>query len=153
MSGKDIDFSYVGKKLEFLAGHLELLEEYRNASFGDFRGRPKDEKYVEKVIQETVDCAVDINEFIVEYVAKEKPWSAKQSFRDLEEKVFAKKSFGLGEKGLKELIDTVSFRNEIVHSYDAGIVLLWSKRSVGAVIDAYKEYASMIMEFQKNAKR
>lgn len=49
MSEKGIDFSYVGKKLEFLARRLELLEEYRNTSFGDFRDKPKDEKYVEKV--------------------------------------------------------------------------------------------------------
>jgi hypothetical protein len=31
---------------------------------------------------------------------------------------------------IKKLVDTVSFRNEIGHSYDAGIRTVWKKRTV-----------------------
>lgn len=112
-----IDASFIHKKLEFLLQHLEVLEEYRDSSLEDLKEKPKDLKYVEKIIQELVDCAIDINQFILESIVSAKAWSSKQSFWDLENKVLQPKEMGFGKKDLKIFLDSVSFRNEVVHSY------------------------------------
>jgi hypothetical protein len=45
---------------------------------------------------------------------------------------------------IKKLIDTVSFRNEIVHSYDAGIRIVWKERTVGYFVDLYRDYVEAV---------
>lgn len=140
-----MDEVLIRKKLEFLAQHLESLKEYNLISIDELRDKPKDLKYVEKIIQELVDCAIDINEFILEGVVGEKPWSGKQSFRNLEHRILQKENLELGEEDLKTLIDLVSFRNEIVHSYDVNVYLIWSKRSIKTIVDLYKKYSEKII--------
>ncbi len=140
-----MDKDLIRKKLEFLTGHMESLKEYDAVSVEELKDRPKDLKYVEKIIQELVDCAIDVNEFILEGVAGEKPWSSKQSFRDLEHKILKKEELALGEEDLKTLIDSVSFRNEIVHSYDVNVYLIWSKRNIQIIVDLYKKYSEKII--------
>ena len=49
-------------------------------------------------------------------------------------------------------IDTVAFRNEIVHSYDVSIYLLWKKRSADIIIGLYQEYADKILTLLKKLK-
>ena len=129
--------------------HLECLVEYKELSLEDLKDKPKDLKYVEKLIQEAVDCAVDINQYFLEKLVSEKSWSAKQSFRDLEEKILKAKNFDFKEETLKLLVDTVSFRNEIVHSYDVNIYLLWSKRSVKMVVEVYKKYLETVIKLNE----
>lgn len=141
-----MDKSFISKKLEFLAGHLEYLEEYKEYFLEDLKDKPKDLKYVEKLTQEIVDCAVDINQYLLEKLISEKSWSSKQSFRDLEEKISQKRNLGFGQDALKLLIDTVSFRNEIVHSYDVNVYLLWSKRNIKSIIEIYKKYLEAIIK-------
>jgi len=108
-----MDKSFVNKKSEFLMKHLECLVEYKELSLEDLKDKPKDLKYVEKLIQEAVDCAVDINQYFL------------------------------------EKLDTVSFRNEIVHSYDVNIYLLWSKRSVKMVVEVYKKYLETVIKLNE----
>lgn len=141
-----MDKSFINKKSEFLAKHLEYLAEYKESFLEELKDKPKDLKYVEKLTQEIVDCAVDINQYLLEKLISEKSWSSKQSFRDLEEKILTGKNFGFGQDALKLLIDTVSFRNEIVHSYDVNVYLLWSKRDIKSIIEIYKKYMETIMK-------
>ena len=138
---------FVQKKLEFLLNHLEALEEYRTCSLEALKEKLKDLKYVEKIIQEMVDCAIDINQFILESSLSEKSWSSKQSFWDLENKVLQKKKLGFGKRDLKLFLDSVSFRNEIVHSYDVNFYIIWSKRNIKTIIDLYKKYVEKIINF------
>lgn len=148
-----MDKSFINKKSEFLARHLEYLSEYKDFSLEEMENKPKEFKYVEKLIQEIVDCSVDINQYFLEKLTSEKSWSSKQSFRDLEEKILKNENLSFGQDSLKFLIDTVGFRNEIVHSYDVNIYLIWSKRNVKTIIDVYKKYLETIIrlnELQKN---
>lgn len=126
--------------------HLESLADYRDFSLDELESKPKDLKYVEKITQEVVDCAVDINQFVLENLANEKSWSSKQSFRDVEEKILKTKNIDFGQENLKLFIDTVSFRNEIVHSYDVNIYIIWSKRNIGVIIDLYRKYSETIIK-------
>ena len=114
--------TFINKKLEFLTGHLESLAEYKGISLDELKGRPKELKYVEK------------------------SWSAKQSFLDLENKILQKRKSKFGQEDLKLFIDTVSFRNEIVHSYDVNLYIIWSKRNIKTVIDLYTRYVEKIIE-------
>jgi uncharacterized protein YutE (UPF0331/DUF86 family) len=91
-----------------------------------------------------VDAAVDINQYILELKFQQKAWSAKQSFFDLQNKVLIKKNLAFTKEELKLLIDSVSFRNEIVHSYDVNIYIIWSKRNLAVIIDIYKKYIKKI---------
>lgn len=140
-----MDKSFINKKLEFLTGHLESLKEYEDFSLDKLKDKPKDLKYIEKLIQELVDSAVDINQFILENLVSEKSWSAKQSFRDLEDKVLKKQNSEFRQEDLYLFIDSVSFRNEIVHSYDVNIYIIWSKRNIKTIIDLYRRYAEKII--------
>lgn len=144
-----MDKNFINKKLEFLVGHIELLKEYKDFSLEDLRGKIKDLKYVEKLIQELVDCAIDINQFILENVASERPWSSKQSFRDLENKVLKKYKRGFSREDSKLLVDSVSFRNEIVHSYDVNVYIIWSKRDIKTMVELYSKYCETIMSLLK----
>ncbi|MBI2470991.1 MAG: hypothetical protein HYV59_07065 [Planctomycetes bacterium] len=101
-------------------------------------------KFIEKVIQELVDCASDINEYIIKKVTNEKPFSTKRAFRDLQE-ILEKHKLAWDEEKLKLFIDTVSFRNEIVHSYDVNVYMVWSKRNINVIIQLYKEYTEKIL--------
>ena len=140
-----MDKNFINKKLEFLIGHIELLKEYRDCSLKDLKDRTKDLKYVEKLIQELVDCAIDINQFILENAVSEKTWSSKQSFRDIEGRILKKHRLGWIEEDLKLFIDSVSFRNEIVHSYDVNVYIIWSKRNIKTIFELYVRYSQTIM--------
>lgn len=144
-----MDKSFINKKSEFLARHLEYLAEYKDFSLEEMKNKPKELKYVEKITQEIVDCAVDINQYFLEKLTSEKSWSSKQSFRDVEEKILKDKKFGFGLEELRLLVDTVSFRNEIVHSYDVNIYLIWSKRNIKTIIDVYKKYLETIIKLSE----
>lgn len=145
-----MDKNFINKKLEFLTKHLESLKNHEDVSLEKLKDNQKDLKYTEKIIQELVDCAVDINQFILESAASEKSWSAKQSFLDLESKVLKKQNSEFGEDDLKLFIDTVSFRNEIVHSYDVNLYIIWSKRNIKTIVDLYRKYAEKIMNIKNN---
>jgi len=147
-----MDKPLINKKLEFISAHLYALREYQGLSLEKLKDKPRDLKYVEKLIQELVDCAVDINQFILEDFISEKSWSSKQSFRDLENKILKKYKTGFGEKDLKLFIDTVSFRNEIVHSYDVNLYIIWAKRNIKTIVELYKKYTLKIIHFSKIPK-
>ena len=138
----------VERKLKFLTGHLSILKDYEEKTINDIKKNYKDLKFVEKIIQEIVDCAVDINEYLVKKIRNEKPFSSKRSFRDLQN-ILEKHNLAFDEKELPLFIDTVSLRNEIVHSYDVNIYLIWGKRSIDVIINLYKNYTERILQIIK----
>ncbi len=36
-------------------------------------------------------------------------------------------------------------KNEIVHSYDVNVYLIWSKRNINVLVQLYKEYTERIL--------
>jgi hypothetical protein len=77
-------------------------------------------------------------------VTNEKPLSTKWGFRDLQV-ILEKHKLSWDEEKLKLFIDTVSFRNEIVQSYDVNVYLVWSKRNNNVIIQLYKEFTEEIL--------
>lgn len=139
---------HIEKKLDFLADHLKILKEFEGKTIDEIRKNYKDLKFVEKIIQELVDCAIDVNEIVIKKVKNEKPFSSKRSFRDLQD-ICEKNGIAFEDKDIKLFIDTVSLRNEIVHSYDVNIYLTWGKRKIDVIIALYKRYADNILNLVK----
>ncbi|GAI98342.1 unnamed protein product [marine sediment metagenome] len=81
-----------------------------------------------------MDCAVDINQYLAENVLNTEIRSNKDSFWKIQ-KILKKE-----DEYIKRIIDTVSLRNEIVHSYDVAIKVVWKKRNLGYFVDIYHEY-------------
>ena len=132
---KDIDSKFLELKLIFIANRLQYLKKYSSSTIEELSKDFEKLKFVEKVIQEVVDCAVDINQYIAENVLNAEIRSSKDSFWKIQ------KMLEKDDEYLKKIVDTVSFRNEIMHSYDAGIKVVWKKRDVAYFVDIYREYA------------
>lgn len=135
---------FIKRKLKFITDQLNNLEPYKEKTIKDISKDYKELKFIEKVIQELVDCASDINEYIIKKITNEKPFSTKRAFRDLQV-ILEKHKLSWEEGKLRLLIDSVSFRNEIVHSYDVNVYLIWSKRNINVIIQLYKEYTEKIL--------
>jgi len=139
-----VKMDFIKRKLKFITDQLNILEPYRERTVQEISKDHKELKFIEKVIQELVDCSSDINECIIKKVTNEKPFSTKRGFRDLQV-ILGKHKLAWDEEKLKLFIDTVSFRNEIVHSYDVNVYLVWSKRTVNVIIQLYKEFTEKIL--------
>jgi uncharacterized protein YutE (UPF0331/DUF86 family) len=134
----DLDTVFIQAKLFFMVERLEYLKKYYPSSVDELSQDFERVKAVEKVIQEIVDCAVDINQYLAEGLLNVAIRSNKDSFWRVQG--ILKRD----ETHIKKLIDTVSFRNEIVHSYDAGIRVIWKKRTVGYFVDIYRDYVGAV---------
>lgn len=132
------------RKMKFITDHLNIIVPYGTKNIKEISKDYKDLKFIEKVIQELVDCASDINEVIIKNVNKEKPFSAKRAFREMQT-VLERYKLQWTENDLKLFIDSVSFRNELVHSYDVNVYLIWSKRDLNVIIRLYKTYVEKII--------
>ena len=137
---------FIKRKLKFITCQLNILEPYREKTIQDIKKDYKELKFIEKVIQELVDCASDINEYLIKKETNEKPFSTKRAFRNLQQ-ILEKHKLPWEEERLRLFIDSVSFRNEIVHSYDVNVYLIWSKRSIEVIVQLYKEYVEKILLF------
>jgi len=143
----DIDPEFLRVKLIFLVKRLEYIKKYYSSTIEDLFKDFEKIKFIEKVIQEIVDCSVDINQYLAENLLNKEIRSNKDSFWKIQ-KILQKE-----DEYIKRLIDTVSFRNEIVHSYDAGIKIVWKSRNVGYFIDIYKDYVKDMDRVVENLTR
>lgn len=141
--------NFIIKKLQFLKGHLLLLSKYKDYTLNQLEEDIEKRKVIEKLIQEVVDCAVDVNQHFLEKLSGEKGWNGAHSFRMLDNRILAKHKIPFSENELKLLSDSVNFRNEIIHSYDVNVYVVWSKRNVSVFINLYKDYIKKILELIK----
>lgn len=141
--------NFIIKKLQFLKGHLLLLSKYKDYSLNQLEKEVEKLKLIEKLIQEVVDCAIDINQHFLEKIEKEKGWNGVRSFRMLDNKILTKYKIGFSEEELNLLSDSVNFRNEIIHSYNVNVYIVWSKRSLAMFLNLYKDYIKKILELMK----
>ena len=132
----EIHTEFLNAKLIFIVNRLEYLKKYSSNTIGELSQNFERLKSIEKVVQEIVDCAVDINQYLAENMLNKEIRSSKDSFWKLQNIVKKEDEY------FRQLIETVSFRNEIVHSYDAGIRLVWKKRNVGFFVDIYRMYVN-----------
>ncbi len=133
-----LDKQFIKRKLLFITKRIEYLNRYSSVKIDDISKEFEKIKAIEKVIQEIVDCAVDINQYLTEVMLKEEILSNKDSFWKIQQIINIDDGF------IRKLIDTVSFRNELVHSYDVGIKRVWKERKIEYFVKIYKKYIESI---------
>lgn len=69
---------FIKRKLKFITEQLTVLESYKGRTIQEISKDYKELKFIEKIIQELVDCASDINEYIIKKVTNENPFSTRK---------------------------------------------------------------------------
>jgi uncharacterized protein YutE (UPF0331/DUF86 family) len=127
----------VWRKLKRIADDLQLLEPFRRLELAEYQKDVYRRKAVERLLQEIVEAAIDINSHLLVETGKDAPNDFHSSF------------VTLGEAGTLDtdlalrLAPSAGLRNRIVHDYerlDDAIVLRW----VGRALDDFPLYIASI---------
>jgi uncharacterized protein YutE (UPF0331/DUF86 family) len=132
-----LDADIVRRKLETITTSLRLLEPLRDLSLDDYQGDIYRRKAVERLLQEVVEAAVDINAHILVRSGRGAPDDLHTSFRDMAA------AGVLSSELARELAPSAGLRNRLVHEYDAiddAIVL----SAIGMAIDLYGRYVAAV---------
>lgn len=134
--GKDI----VRKKLEIIIENLKALEQVKDIAFEEYTVDFFTRKATERMLQELIEAAIDINTHIIVESGNAVPDSYYESFIKLGEMRVLPAD--LAEK----LAPSAGLRNRLVHEYDVlehSMVL----DAVGMAEDLYAEYIREIDDY------
>lgn len=132
-----IDAAIVRGKLGHIMTSLDLLRPMRAMSLADYRARVWERKGIERVLQEAIEAALDINAHVIAERGLDVPDDYFGGF------------IKLGEIGIVPvelagaLAPSAGLRNRLVHEYDAvddAKVLA----AVGTMLDLYPRYIQAI---------
>lgn len=133
----ELDAALVRRKLDRIVTNLEHLGTIRDLSLEEYRSDRFRRKGVERMLQESVEAAVDVNSHLLRATGADPPTDYYESF------------IGVGRAGILELslaealAPSAGLRNRLVHEYDEiedGIVL----ESVGEALRLFPRYVSAI---------
>jgi uncharacterized protein YutE (UPF0331/DUF86 family) len=132
-----IDAAIVRGKLGRIMTSLELLRSIQAMSLEEYRGRVWERKGTERVLQEAIEAALDINAHVIAERGHEVPADDYGGFVKLGE-------LGLLSRDLAAaLAPSAGLRNRLVHEYDTlddAKVLA----AVGTILDLYPRYIRAI---------
>lgn len=132
-----IDAAIVRGKLGRIMTSLDLLRSIRGISLEDYRSRVWERKGVERVLQEAIEAALDINAHVIAERGHEVPNDYYGGFLKLGH-------LGMLSQELAEaLAPSAGLRNRLVHEYDTlddAKVLA----AVGTMLDLYPRYIQAI---------
>jgi uncharacterized protein YutE (UPF0331/DUF86 family) len=132
-----VDAAIVRGKLGHIITSLDLLRPMRAMPLADYRARVWERKGVERVLQEAIEAALDINAHVIAERGVDVPDDYFGGF------------IKLGELGIlsHELADALApsagLRNRLVHEYDA-IDDAKVLAAVGTILDLYPRYIQAI---------
>lgn len=134
----ELDADLVRRKITTISRNLEALAEVEGISLTAYRGDLYKKKGTERLLQETVEAAVDANLHLVRVAGAATPPDYYQSF------------IALGRQGVissalaERLAPAAGLRNRLVHEYDDiddGIVLA----AVAEARRAFSEYVGAVL--------
>ena len=132
-----IDAAIVRAKLGHIMTSLDLLRPMRAMPLADYRARVWERKGVERVLQEAIEAALDINAHVIAERGLDVPDDYFGGF------------IKLGEVGILAgelagaLAPSAGLRNRLVHEYDA-IDDAKVLAAVGTILDLYPRYIQAI---------
>ena len=132
-----IDAAVVRRKLGHIMSSLELLGPIREISLQEYRRRVWERKGVERVLQEAIEAALDINAHLIAELGQDVPDDYFGGFVKLGQLGV------LPEELARALAPSAGLRNRLVHEYDAlddAKVLA----AVGTILDLYPRYIQAI---------
>lgn len=139
-----VDIDLVQSKMAIMIENLNALEPIQRLSIEDYSSDIYKRKATERMLQEIVEAAIDINYHIIVESNKQPPDNYYQSFIDLS--AVGAITFQLAN----DLAPSAGLRNRIVHEYD----FLDNKTIIKSVRNAlrlYPKYIDAINEYLKTA--
>ena len=132
-----VDAAIVRRKLGHIITSLDLLRPMREMSLLEYRQRVWERKGVERVLQEAIESALDVNAHLIAELGHDVPDDYFGGFVKL-------RQLGvLPEELAAALAPSAGLRNRLVHEYDAlddAKVLA----AVGTILDLYPRYIQAI---------
>jgi len=128
------------RKIERIISNLRLLEPMRGISVSDYETDIYRRKAVERLLQEIVEAAVDINSHVLVQAGRSAPDDLYTSF------------IALGDLGVLEprfaasIAPSAGLRNRLVHEYDLidnSLVLA----AVRTTLEQYPVYVARVLEY------
>jgi len=132
-----IDAAIVRRKLGHIMTSLDLLGPMREVSLQEYRRRVWERKGVERVLQEAIEAALDVNAHLIAELGHDVPDDYFGGFVKLGQLGI------LSEELAGALAPSAGLRNRLVHEYDAlddAKVLA----AVGTILDLYPRYIQAI---------
>ena len=132
-----IDAAIVRRKLGHIMSSLELLRPIREIPLEEYRRRVWERKGVERVLQEAIEAALDINAHLIAELGQNVPDDYFGGFVKLGQLGI------LPEELAAALAPSAGLRNRLVHEYDTlddAKVLA----AVGTLLDLYPRYIQAI---------
>ena len=132
-----IDAAVVRRKLGHIMSSLDLLGPIRDLPLQEYRQRVWERKGVERVLQEAIEAALDINAHLIAELGQDVPDDYFGGFMKLGQLGI------LPQELAAALAPSAGLRNRLVHEYDTlddAKVLA----SVGTLLDLYPRYIQAI---------
>ena len=139
----EFDAALVRRKLAAIRRNLDDLAVIRNLTVVEYRADRFRQKGTERLLQETVEAAVDVNMHVLRALG-ESPTDYFTSFVQMGQQGV------IGEDLADRLAPAAGLRNRLVHEYedlDDAIVL----EAVGDAIDQFPRYAQQVERYLEGA--
>jgi uncharacterized protein YutE (UPF0331/DUF86 family) len=132
-----LDAAIVRRKLGHIMTSLDLLQAIARLSVEEYRARLWERKGAERVRQEAIEAALDVNAHLIAELGTEVPDDYFDGFLKLGE-------LGIISMDLARLLaPSAGLRNRLVHEYDA-IDDAKVHAAVGTILDLYPRYVAAI---------
>jgi uncharacterized protein YutE (UPF0331/DUF86 family) len=139
-----VDAALLRRKLGHIAECLQALRPLAGLSLAEYRARLYERKAAERLLQEAIEAALDVNAHLAAELAAQVPDDYYRGFVTLGE-------LGVLPRDLAErLAPSAGLRNRLVHEYD----ILDDGRglaSIGRVLDEYPRYVQAIEAYLSGA--
>lgn len=128
-----IDKGIVRRKLSVIVENLEALENMKDISIEEYMGDVYKRKAAERLLQELIEAAIDINTHVIVQSGNKAPEDYYESF------IMAGEYGIVDVKLSEELAPSTGLRNRLVHEYDIldHRVVLSSIRMAAKLFPAY----------------
>lgn len=142
---KNVDRQLIETKLCTLEDYLARLVEIENISFEEYTADYFRKKGIERVIASVVECASDINSYLLAKGASVSPKDYRDSFTRLTEFEILPRGF------VEKITPSTGLRNRLVHEYDK-IDDKIVHASIKITLDQYARYIKYIHDFLERSK-
>jgi uncharacterized protein YutE (UPF0331/DUF86 family) len=136
-----VERDIVYRKLSRITEDLRLLQQIAGMSFGDYVEQPFYKKAAERMLQEVIEAAVDINAYLLVSAGFPAPADYYWSFVDIAEKLAV-----LEREFAVQIAPSAGLRNRIVHEYDKlddSIVFT----SIRQMLKLYPRYVEAVADY------
>jgi len=137
----DTELDVIYRKLSRINEDLELLRQIARMSFGDYLRQPVYKKASERMLQEVIEAAVDINSHLLVESGFPPPADYHQSFVEVANRL------GLFDSEFAmQIAPSTGLRNRLVHEYDKlddAIVFT----SIRQLLELYPRYGQAVVDY------